>query len=434
VPDTAYNFIGTKLISTTLFYNAPFLKTNAECYSKLLTISVKAMTTAFRTILFLMVLCSSLWASTSPNPWYTQQENKDVTLNVELYVSSTCKYCHRADAFFSELETTAPWLHVTRYTINQDKQALIRFNQLLAEQNGYDFSVPSVFFCNSRWIGFSTNETTGKDLLRGLNYCKSEIEKSGTLTPVTVNVLKRWANANLFDSAMVENPSAVKYITTIALMDAYNPCSLFCITGFFALLFLLDNRKKQMITGLLFLVAVGTVHYFQQVHASAFFGLLPWLRLPAAGTGLFAFYLAGQYYRKRTATNLLFLLSFLLAFMIQAYQQTCVMNWSYIFEQWLYNQQLTLGQHILYQVAYQSMYLLSLLLVLILYILLIRIEFFARFKQKFLVTGVLYIMAIGLIMIVYPLALANLALSLFVIVSLFIAGWILDRYTKTSSE
>lgn len=390
--------------------------------------------TAIRAFLLLMVLSSSLWASTTPAYWYTQQADKQVTINVELFVSSTCEYCHRAEAFFREIEVTTPWLHIKRYTINQDKEALIRFNQLLTEQNMYDFSVPSVFFCNSRWVGFSSKETTGKDLLRGLNFCKSEIEKNGMLTPATVNVLKRWGNANLFDSGMVEHPSATKYIATIAIMDAFNPCSLFCLTAFFALLFLLDDRKKQYVTGLLFILVIGGVHYYQQAHAQVFFTLLPWLRLPAAVTGLFAFYLAGQYYRKRKSTNLLYVLTFLLAFMTQAYQQTCMMNWSYIFGQWLYNQQLSVGQHILYQLAYQTVYLLPSLLVLIAFIFLGRTKLITRSKSRLYIIGLLYIMAIGLILIVYPLALSNLALSLLVIVSLFVAGSILKKYITASFE
>lgn len=392
------------------------------------------MITAIKSLLLLMLLSTSLWANTSSTSWYTQEADKQVTINVEIFVSSTCEYCHRAEAFLSGIEVTTPWLHIKRYTINQDKEALIRFNQLLTEQNMYDFSVPSVFFCNSRWVGFSSSETTGKDLLRGLNFCKSEIEKSGTLTPATVNVLKRWGNANLFDSGMVENPSAARYITTIAIMDALNPCSLFCLTAFFALLFLLDDRKKQFISGLLFILVIGGGHYFQQVHAHAFYALLPWLRLPAAVTGLFAFYLAGQYYRKRKSANLLYVLTFLLAFMTQAYQQTCMMNWSFIFGQWLYNQQLSVGQHIIYQVAYQIIYLLPLLLVLIAFIFLERTKLITRSKSRLYIIGLLYIMAIGLILIVYPLALSNLALSLLVIVSLFVAGSILKKYISASFE
>ncbi len=390
------------------------------------------MTTALRAFFLLMICYTSLWATTPNDFWYKQQNNKQVTLEVELFVSSTCQYCHKAEAFFDEVEKTTPWLHIKRYTINQDKQALILFNQLLAEQNVSDFSVPSVFFCNSRWVGFSSNETTGKDLLRGLNFCKNEIEKKGTLTPATVNVLKRWANAHLFDSAIIDNPSAIKYITTIAILDALNPCSLFCLAGFFSLLFLLDDRKKQLVTGVLFLVAVGTAHYLQQVYINTFFSLLPWLRVLAAFTGLFTFYLVGQYYRKRTTNNLLFLLSFLLAFMIQLFQQTCVMNWSFVFGQWLLNQQLTIGQSFFYQISYQTIYLLCLFLILILYVFVIRMRFFARLKQQLSITGLLYLMAIGLILIVYPLALANLALSLFVIVALFIAGWILNRYRSVA--
>ena len=386
------------------------------------------MTTTFRILFVLFVVWSNLWAADTPSVWYTQKEDKQVILNVDVYLSTTCKYCHKADAFFSELEASTPWLHVQRYTINEDKKALIQFNQLLMEQNMYDFSVPSVFFCDSRWIGFASNETTGKDLLRGLTYCKNEIEKKGTLSPVTVNVLKRWAHANLFGSSMIEHPSAAKYIGTIALMDAFNPCAFFCLAGFFALLFIQEERKKQFLAGLLFIVTVGGVHYFQQAYASTFFGLFPFLRLPAAFTGLFSFYLAGQYYRKRTPTHLVFLLTFLLAFMIQSYQQTCIMNWSFIFGQWLYNQQLNNAQLILYQLAYQSIYLLFLLISLVLYVLLIRTEFFAKLRQRFNTIGLLYIMAIGLFLIIYPLALANLALSLFTLITLFVCGWFLSRY------
>ncbi|KTD30716.1 hypothetical protein Lmor_2823 [Legionella moravica] len=386
------------------------------------------MTTTLRIFFLFLAVCINLCAADTPSVWYTSKGDKEVTINVELYLSTTCKYCHKADAFFTELQANTPWLHIQRYVINEDKNALTRFNQLLSEQNMYDFSVPSVFFCNSRWIGFASNQTTGKDLLRGLTYCKNEIEKKGTLSPVTVNVLKRWAHANLFDSSMIEKPSAAKYIGTIALMDAFNPCAFFCLAGFFALLFLQEERKNQFMAGILFILTVGGVHYFQQAHASTFFGLFPLLRVPAALTGLFTFYLAGQYYRKRSSAHLFFLLTFLLAFMIQSYQQTCIMNWSYIFGQWLYNQQLNNAQLIAYQLAYQGIYLLFLFITLVFYILLIRMEFLAKFRNQLKTIGLLYIMAIGLMLIIYPLALANLVLSLITVLVLFVCGWILSRF------
>lgn len=389
------------------------------------------MQAAFRFLLIFFVLSTSLWANTISSRWYTQDADKKIIINVELFLSSTCPHCHKADAFFREIETNSPWLHVTRYLIDKDKNALILFNQLLIDQQLSDFAVPSVFFCNSRWIGFATAETTGKDLLHAMNYCKQQIEKKGELALANVSVLRRWANGNLFFSGMTENPIAGKYITVISLMDAFNPCALFCLGGFFALLFMQDTRKGQILSGLLFILALGVVHFIQQVYTSTFFELLPWLRWLAALVGLFSFYLAGQYYRKRPTHNLFFLFSFLLALMIQAYQQTCLMNWSHIFEQWLYNQHLSNGTIGLYQLAYQSMYLVPPILTLILYVILMKTKRLAKFKQRLTSIGLLYLLAVGLLLIIYPLALSNLILSFIVLFCVFISGLFLSKFNSS---
>ncbi|BCA94910.1 membrane protein [Legionella antarctica] len=390
------------------------------------------MWAVFRISLVLFMLGSSLWASSLSPRWYIQEADKKIVINVELFLSSTCTHCHKADAFFQKIESSSPWLHVTRYTIDKDKSDLKRFNQLLEDQQMSDFAVPSIFFCNSRWVGFGTDETTGKDLLHALNYCKEQIEKKGKLTSANVNVLRRWANANLFDAGMTENPTAVKYITVIALMDAYNPCALFCLGGFFALLFMQDSRKRQILSGCLFILALGVVHFIQQVYTSTFFESLPWLRWPAALVGLFTFYMAGQYYRHRSTSNLFFLLALLLGLMLQIYQQTCLMNWSYIFQQWLYNQHLSNKNIVLYQLAYQIMYLVPLIFTLILYVILIKIKYLEKLKQRLNTIGLLYIMAVGLFLIIYPWALSNLLLSLFVILCVLIAGLFLSKFNSSS--
>ena len=388
------------------------------------------MSTVFRFILLFFIISPNLWADTISSPWYTQTADKKTVLNVALFLSSTCGHCHKADEFFQKIEPTHPWLHVTRYTVDKDKKALTQFNQFLMEQHMSDFAVPSVFFCNSRWVGFATAETTGKNLLDALNYCKQQIEKKSELATVTVEVLRLKANANLFDSGMTENPTVIKYLTTIALMDAFNPCALFCLGGFFAILFLQDHRKGQIICGALYLLALGTVHFIQQTYPNTFFELLPWLRGPAALIGVFIFYLARQYYKEKSVPALFFSLAFLLALIIQAYQQTCLMNWSYIFQQWLYNQHLSNQTVGLYELAYQSMYLVPLAVTLVLYVILMQMKHFIRFKPQLNTMGLLYLMAVGLFLIIYPAALANLLLSLFVILCVFIAGLFLSRFNR----
>lgn len=392
------------------------------------------MQVMFRFLLVFFILTTQLWGNSLSSPWYTKNPDNQIVINVELFLSSTCPHCHKADLFFKGIEPVSPWLHVSRYTIDKDKNALIQFNKLLNDQQMSDFAIPSVFFCNSRWVGFATAETTGKDLLYALNYCKQQIEQKGELTAANVSVLRRWANANLFDSGMTEHPTVAKYLTVIALMDAYNPCALFCIGGFFALLFMQSERKGQIICGALFIVAVGIVHFIQQVYTSTFFEFLPWLRWPAAIIGLFTFYLARQYYRKKQHTFLFYALAFLLGLILQTYQQTCLMNWSYIFQQWLSNQHVSNTIATLYQLAYQMMYLVPLLLTLVLYVLLIKVKRLEHFKSRLQSLGLLYIMAVGLFLIIYPWVLSNLFMSLFVILCVTISGLFLSKFQHIAPD
>ena len=320
---------------------------------------------------------------------------------------------------------------MNRYIIDKDKNSLVRFNQLLNDQQMSDFAVPSIFFCNSRWVGFASAETTGKDLLHALNYCRQQIEQKGELTAANISVLRRWANANLFDSGMTEHPTAGKYLTVVALMDAFNPCALFSIGGFFALLFIQDSRKRQIISGALFILGIGLVHLTQQMFTSTFYEWLPWLRWPTAVIGLFAFYLAGQYYRKKTTSNLFYLLALLLGFVTQAYQQTCLMNWSYIFQQWLSNQHISNTRVGLYQFAYQLIYISPLLFALILYVSLMKMKRMANLEKRLQSIGLLYIMAVALFLIIYPPVLSNLLMSLFVLLSVTIAGLFLSKFRSS---
>lgn len=107
------------------------------------------------------------------------------------------------------------------------------------------------------------------------------------------------------------------------------------------------------------------------------------------------------------------------------------MNWSYVFEQWLHNQNVSGVQMGLYQFAYQLIYIFPLIILMFLYWILMKIHFFKKFKTKLTTIGFLYILAIALLLIIYPYALSNLALSLFLIVSLGISGLLLNWFNAS---
>ncbi len=384
------------------------------------------MTIAQRLFLVFFIFTANLWATESISTWYTHGANQGVVINVELFLSSTCPHCQKANAFFTNITTTAPYMHVQRHVINEDKEALFRFNQLLTEQHMDDFSVPSIYICNSRWVGFASAETTGKDLLHAIIYCKQQIEKDGTLTQATVDTLRHWGNANKFDSGMFENPSALKYISTIALTDAVSPCAFFSLAAFLALLMLEKLGSKQILASFLFILTLVGAHYWQQAHTSSFYEFLPWLRIPAAITGLLTLYFVIRYFKKKSPDSLYFLLAFLLGFIVFAYQQTCVMNWAYIFEQWLNNQHITYARAQIYQLLYQVLYISPLILLFIVYVLANKIKRIASKQSRFARIGLLFLLAIALCLIIYPSFLSSLVVSVIGLSVLFIVGWFLN--------
>ncbi|MFT4059899.1 MAG: hypothetical protein QM652_10170 [Legionella sp.] len=383
------------------------------------------MKTVVRMLFVFFILIANLWAAESTSPWYTLSADGKATLNVELFLSSTCPHCQKADAFFNDLAPKAPNLAIKYHMINENKDALLRFNQLLSEEYMDDFVVPSIFFCNSRWVGFASPETTGKDLIHALDYCKQQIEKNGMLTPATVDTLRQWASANQFNAGMVDNPSFFRYISIIGLTDALNPCSFFCFIGFLAFLFIEKEKEKKLFSGILFILAVGLMHYFQQAHTSLFYQILFWLRIPAALLGLAVIYFVVQHYKQQTNSIWYYALAFLVGLVAMAYQQTCAMNWAYIFEQWLGNQQISAVQSGFYQVLYQLTFILPLILFLIVYFILLKLKFFAVWQSRWVNTGRLFLFAIALCFIVYPMVLSYLGVSLFTIIILVICGYLL---------
>lgn len=93
------------------------------------------------------------------------------SIQVDLFMSSTCPHCHKASEFFDALQKQIPWLVVHKHVINLDKSALTLFAARLKDIGSNNFAVPAMFFCKQYWVGFDTDKTTGKKLTAALQRC-----------------------------------------------------------------------------------------------------------------------------------------------------------------------------------------------------------------------------------------------------------------------
>ncbi|WED41934.1 hypothetical protein [Legionella cardiaca] len=376
----------------------------------------------------LYAIVSLSWADASSS-WFTHGENKEIKIQVSLFLSSTCTHCQKADAFFRGLEANTPWLEVHRYLVNLDKTALTTFNQFLEQQGSDDFSVPAIFFCNSHWIGFAEANSSGKELLRGLNYCHDKLTQTGQLDANTTKVLRQWASANLYGSNITSPPSAAVFLPMVALTDSLNPCSIFGIVTLFSFLWLSRNRTLQLTLGLSFLVVVGIVHYIQQVHTAFFFQAYSGLRIPVIliGLGLLAYVLGYLKAFNEKQAIIVPCLVALTALAIQAYMQTCTPNFSLIFEQWLSAQGFSPAKTVILEILYQLFYLLPWLLFILVIVFWGKAARFAKYQNILAKMAYIFLVIVVLVFIFYPYALAKFWLSFLALPVTFFIAFILRK-------
>ncbi len=376
----------------------------------------------------------SLGSMSYASGWFNYDAQKQVTIQVDLFLTSTCPHCHKADGFFRDIEKKEPWLIVNRYVINQNKSALDVFYQHLQKQHSNNFSVPAIFFCDSRWAGFADEKTTGKVLLQALSYCRQKITQEGNLSSETINVLQKWGNASQIQiSSSIEKRGGTLLLLT-ALSDALNPCSLFCLATLLAFLWLYPTQKRtQLKVGGIYLFSQGVIHFLQQAHSAGYYRVVPHLHFAAMLIGLLLLVIAvlnllqekskdDVKYRVGVITLVL-----LTGMVVPIYQQTCELNLGLFFERWLTEQSMSLAKHQFFQLSYQIIYLLPLFLLLLLHCLFSGSNWMVRHQQCFKIAASLILGSIGIILLVFPTWLVYLWVSMVVLFGAIIIGWLVER-------
>jgi len=362
------------------------------------------------------------------------QTDTPVQVSVELFLSSTCPHCKKADVFFKRLEKSEPWIKVHRYFINQDKAALQLFYERLKQQKSINFSVPSMFFCGSQWMGFSDEKTTEKPLLEGLRFCYQRVRQEGELSPNTIHALQQWGNASQLQLSESAAPSAWAYIPLIAIMDAFSPCSIFCFIALLAFMWIYPSQKKSQVrVGVFFLVSLGIVHFLQLSEPTLYYQLLPKLKIATALVGLLLVLYVLRDFRKIlsdvviTPDKYVYAVIFFTVFAVQIRQQTCLLNMGMVFEQWLVEQTVSSTRQFLYELYYQAFYLLPLVVFLSVYFLMSRYLRLASLHRMLQMAACFIFLMIGVLLVAYSPFMASLAVSMIVLLAALLMGWFAIR-------
>ncbi len=388
--------------------------------------------------IFFSVLCglflTHVFAHSPSNEWYTKGPNQSVNITMELFLTSTCPHCQKADAFFQQAEKMMPWLTIHKYVINQDKAALKKFYERLHAEHINDFAVPAMFFCGSRWSGYGEANTTGNVLRHALTYCHQKIIEQGSLTPETIKVLQKWGNASQYriDASLVQTP--ILLLLFSALMDGLSSCSLFCFAAFLSFLWAYPKQTQfQLKAAIVFLISLGFVHYMQQTHTDLYYQLLSNLKWFEIAVGVLLLLATVNTYREKqssaTFTNgfLMIPIVCFTVIAVQTAQQTCTFNMALIYEQWMEEQTFSSVLKETYIILYQLFYLLPLVIVLLLFLWSKRFKRVIACQRMLQIAGYAILLTIGLLLIIYPKWLANVFVSAAVLILSLVIGRRLSR-------
>lgn len=380
-------------------------------------------------VMFLSCVLTGAFADEPNLPWY-KKTDQGTTLRVDLFLSTTCPHCKKADAFFKKIQREKPWLKVNRYFINTDKEALETYSEYLNQQpKAIDaYGVPAIFFCKSQWVGFAEEATTGQKLLQALEYCHDQIEKSGTLNADTVKTIQQWSSASWYEGTITSEPAAWYFIPGMSLMDMLNPCAVFCLLTLLSLLLLQNTNREKIALACVFIAGVLAVHYFQQTHTARYYQWLEHLRIPAIALGaIMVIYAVMRWLHNQISIIIVLLASVAIAAVLQAYQQNCVPNFALIFQQWLTSQTLTPAWRMAYQLLYQVCYLLAWALVSFLLFRAITHKKSSAYQQFIINTALSALFLTGGVLLAYPQLLANLSFSFAILFLSVVAGWFISR-------
>lgn len=344
--------------------------------------------------------------------------SKDITIynndagNIEvfLFLSSTCENCQKATNFFQNFQK--PWLKVTKFYIDKYKSDLILFNKKLELLNDDNFAVPSIIFCNSRWTGFDSSETTGKLLASALEYCHLKVLAHHHLTKSTTDVLDKWAEAAKLGLSL-GNYSTI----SIAINDLFNSCSLFFLVTCFVVLWLCPTRKIQLFAALSLLISFGLAHYLHQSYLSYLYQYSIVLRFCAILTGSALLFLLLKN-GKETFEHLWILIP--VAMVIEFYQQSCQNNFVLVYEQWLQIQHLSFPRAIINKLFYYFIYLLPLTTIAFLSTFLGNRQWFGKYRSSITKICLYYLIFLGLNFIFAPITLSYLLFSWLIIIMMMI--------------
>lgn len=240
------------------------------------------------------------------------------TVPVYFFWGDGCPHCAREEIFLKSLEERRSNVVIRDFEVwfNKTNQKLFVSvgKKLNADVSGTPFTVVG----DQYFVGYYTDETTGKDIERAIDRCSvdfcpdivgSLITPIPTVAPSVSPIggsdslatsslqsgnIPEYVNIPFFGSVRVSALSLPILSIVLGGLDGFNPCAMWVLIFLISLLLGMENRKRMWILGSAFIVASAAVYFLFMaawLNILLFIGFIIWIRgliaLVAVGGGAY---------------------------------------------------------------------------------------------------------------------------------------------------
>ena len=232
-----------------------------------------------------------------------QETNNSEEVNIYFFWAEGCPHCSNEKVFLNNLEQKYDNLDIHPLEVTKSRENAELLTKAGKELNADVSGVPFTIVGEQYFIGWYNEETTGKAIEEAINcvvknHCVDVVSDLITSVtqeeqPIGKKSIPEKLNLPLIGEVKTKNLSLPILTILIAGLDGFNPCAMWVLLFLISLLFGMQNKKKVLIFGSVFIIASAFVYFLFMtawLKLITFLGFILWVRLAIGGVALWAAY------------------------------------------------------------------------------------------------------------------------------------------------
>jgi cytochrome c biogenesis protein CcdA len=206
-----------------------------------------------RVALLVAALVVSVLGSSAVLPATAGAAPADEPVVVEFFYCDGCPYCHQQAEHMADWERRFPTVEVRRYEVWRDPENLAALTRVAEAHGVRSDAVPMTFIAGRVWTGF--DPAMGREMDAWLD---SLVGAAPTAQPATS--AREALDLPFIGEVHLGQRSLFAATALIALVDGFNPCSLWVLTVLLAVALRTGSRRDLILVGGTFLAITAAVY------------------------------------------------------------------------------------------------------------------------------------------------------------------------------